>query len=165
MILTHVAAMSQNHVIGTKNGLPWDLPEDMKFFRDTTKGHIMILGRKTFESFGGRLLPNRMHIVITRQEMTSDNPNLMYVKTLEDAVTAAKPLTGKWGDEVFIVGGGEIYKQSLSITDKIYLTVIYKDFDGDTYYPEIPLDRFELVAKSDRTEPLPFSFLTYKKKK
>src|SRR5437868_5593634 len=164
MILTHVTAMSQTHVIGSQNKLPWNIPEDLKFFRDTTKGHIMIMGRKTFDSIGAKPLPQRYHIVITRQELVSTNPLVKYVKTLEEAVEAARPLTAQWGDEVFIVGGGEIYKQSMNITDKIYLTVIYKDFEGDTHYPEIP-PAFELVAKSDRTEPIPFSFLTYQKKK
>jgi len=164
MILTHVTAMSQNRVIGTQNTLPWSIPEDLKFFRDTTKGHIMIMGRKTFDSIGAKPLPQRFHIVITRQDLQSTHPLVKYVKTLEEAIEAAKPLTEKWGEEVFIVGGGEIYKQSMDITDKIYLTVIYKDFEGDTYYPEVPLDKFELTAKSDRTDPVPFSFLTYKKK-
>jgi dihydrofolate reductase len=164
MMLTHVTAMSQNRVIGAANTLPWSLPEDLKFFRDTTKGHIMIMGRKTFDSIGAKPLPQRYHIVITRQDLVSTNPLVKYVKTLDEAVEAARPLTAQWGDEVFIVGGGEIYKQSMNITDRIYLTVIYKDFEGDTHYPEIPAN-FELVAKSDRTEPVPFSFLTYEKKK
>lgn len=163
MILTHVTAMSQNRVIGTQNTLPWNIPEDLKFFRDTTKGHIMIMGRKTFDSIG-KPLPQRYHIVITRQDLQSTHPLVKYVKTLDEAIEAAKPLTAQWGEEVFIVGGGEIYKQSMDITDKIYLTVIYKDYEGDTYYPEVPLDKFELVEKSDRTDPVPFSFLTYKKK-
>ncbi|WP_413290112.1 dihydrofolate reductase [Bdellovibrio sp. HCB337] len=164
MILTHVTAMSQNRVIGTQNKLPWNIPEDLKFFRDTTKGHIMIMGRKTFDSIGAKPLPQRFHIVITRQDLQSTHPLVKYVKTLDEAIEAAKPLTAQWGEEVFIVGGGEIYKQSMPVTDKIYLTVIYKDFEGDTYYPEVPMDKFELVAQSDRTDPVPFSFLTYKKK-
>lgn len=164
MILTHITAMSQNRVIGTHNSLPWNIPEDLKFFRDKTKGHIMILGRKTFESIGGKPLPNRLHIVISRQDLQSNHPLVKYVKTLAEAVELAKTLTAEWGDEVFIAGGGEIYKQSMEITDKIYLTVIHQDFEGDTYYPEIPSEKFKLVDQSDRTDPLPFSFLTYLKK-
>lgn len=164
MILTHVTAMSQNRVIGTQNKLPWHIPEDLKFFRDTTRGHIMIMGRKTFDSIGGKPLPQRFHIVISRQDLQSTHPLVKYVKTLEEAIEVAKTLTPQWGDEVFIVGGGEIYKQSLPVTDKIYLTVIYQDFEGDTYYPELPEAQFELVAKSDRTEPVRFSFLTYQRK-
>lgn len=163
MILTHVAAMSQNRVIGTQNTLPWSIPEDLKFFRNTTKGHIMIMGRKTYDSIGAKPLPQRYHIVISRQDLQSTHPLVKFVKTLEEAIEVAKPLTAEWGEEVFIVGGGEIYKQSMNVTDKIYLTMIYQNFEGDTLYPEIPPD-FELVAKSDRTEPVPFSFLTYKRK-
>jgi dihydrofolate reductase len=124
----------------------------------------MIMGRKTFDSIGAKPLPQRYHIVITRQDLQSTNPLVKYVKTLEEALEVARPLTSQWGEEVFIVGGGEIYKQSMDITDKIYLTVIHQDFEGDTYYPEIPPDRFKLTNKSDRAEPVPFSFLTYTKK-
>lgn len=164
MILTHITAMSQNRVIGTQNKLPWSIPEDLKFFRETTKDHIMIMGRKTFDSIGAKPLPKRFHIVITRQDLESSHPLVKYVKTLEEALALAKSLTPQWGEEVFIVGGGEIYKQSMDLTDKIYLTVIYQDFEGDTYYPEIPSSQFNLTAKTDRTEPVPFSFLTYTRK-
>lgn len=164
MILSHITAMSQNRVIGTQNSLPWNIPEDMKFFRAKTKGHIMILGRKTFESLGGKPLPQRFHIVISRQDLISVDPLVRYVKTLQEALNLARTLTPEWGEEVFIAGGGEIYAQSMDVTDKIYLTVIHKDFDGDTYYPEVPLDKFDLTEKSDRIEPIPFSFLTYTKK-
>jgi dihydrofolate reductase len=161
MILSHITAMAQNRVIGAQNKLPWHIPEDLKFFRDKTKGHIMILGRKTFESVGGKPLPNRMHIVITRQHLFSVDPLVKYVKDLDEAIALAKTLTAKWGEEVFIAGGGEIYAQSMNVTDKIYLTVIHQDYEGDVRYPEVPLDRFALVDKSDRIDPVPFSFLTY----
>lgn len=164
MILTHITAMSENRVIGTQNKLPWSIPEDLKFFREKTKGHIMIMGRKTFDSIGAKPLPQRFHIVITRQDLQSTHPLVKYVKTLDEAIEFAKTLTPQWGDEVFIAGGGEIYKQSMDRTDKIYLTVIYQNFEGDTYYPEVPAERFKLVEKSDRTDPVPFSFLTYLKK-
>ncbi|WP_413559965.1 dihydrofolate reductase [Bdellovibrio sp. HCB209] len=171
MILTHIVACSENHVIGTQGGLPWDLPEDMKFFKDTTKGHIMIMGRKTFDSFNGRALPNRYHIVITRDpskqkfESTEKSP-VVYVASLEEAVAHAKPLTEKWGEEVFIIGGGEIYKQAIEkkLTDKIYLTLIHREFPGDTYYPQIDQNVFKLTQRRDVELPIPFSFLTYMKK-
>jgi dihydrofolate reductase len=171
MILTHIAACSENRVIGTQGGLPWDLPEDMKFFRETTKGHIMIMGRKTFDSFNGRALPNRYHIVVTRDpsKFTFDAPPtspVVFVASLEEAVAHAKPLTAKWGEEVFIIGGGEIYKQALekNLTDKIYLTLIHREFAGDTHYPVIDEEKFRLTARRDVSEPISFSFLTYQKK-
>ncbi len=164
MILSHITAMSQNRVIGTQNTLPWNIPEDMKFFRSKTKGHIMIMGRKTFESLGPKPLPNRFHLVISRQDLNSTNDMVKYVKNLQEALVVAKSLAPQWGDEIFIVGGGEIYAQSIDIVDKIYLTVIHQNFAGDTYYPEVPLDKFTLSEKLDRTDPIPFSFLTYTKK-
>ncbi|KYG62168.1 dihydrofolate reductase [Bdellovibrio bacteriovorus] len=169
MILTHIVACSKNHVIGTQGGLPWDLPEDMKFFRDTTKGHIMIMGRKTFDSFNGRALPNRYHIVITRDPSKQSFPStesspVVFVSSIEEAVAHAKPLTAKWGDEVFIIGGGEIYKQSMPITNKVYLTLIHQEFPGDTYYPQIDENVFTLSARRDVEVPIPFSFLTYIRK-
>ncbi len=166
MILTHIAACSKNHVIGTQGGLPWDLPEDMKFFKDTTKGHIMIMGRRTFDSFNGRALPKRYHIVITRDpskmhfNSSPDSP-VVFVSSMEEAVALANPLTPVWGEEVFIIGGGQIYQQSMNQTDKIYLTLIHQDFSGDTYYPKIDEKIFALTARRDVLEPIPFSFLTY----
>ncbi|MGZ3771014.1 MAG: dihydrofolate reductase [Bdellovibrio sp.] len=169
MILTHIAACSENHVIGVQGDLPWSLPEDMKFFRETTKGHIMIMGRKTFDSFKGRTLPNRYHIVITRNPAehtfeSSEKSPVVFVSSLQEAIKHAEPLTSKWGEEVFIIGGGEIYKQSIGMADKIYLTLIHKDFPGDTYYPQIDEKVFTLKQRKDVELPIPFSFLTYLRK-
>lgn len=169
MILTHIAACSENRVIGVQGDLPWELPEDMKFFRDTTKNHIMIMGRKTFDSFKGRTLPNRYHIVITRNPSEHSFPfketsPVVFVSSLEEAIIHAEPLTAKWGDEVFIIGGGEIYKQSIALVDKIYLTLIHRKFPGDTYYPKIDEKVFTLSQRRDVELPIPFSFLTYSRK-
>jgi dihydrofolate reductase len=171
MILTHIVACSENRVIGTQGGLPWDLPEDMKFFRDTTKGHVMIMGRKTFDSFNGKALPNRYHIVVTRDPSKHSFPStekspVVFVASLEEAVEHARPLTAQWGDEVFIIGGGEIYKQAFAknLTDKVYLTLIHREFPGDTHYPEIDQNLFTLTERRDVELPIPFSFLTYLKK-
>lgn len=172
MILTHVVACSENRVIGSAGDLPgWNIPEDMKFFRDTTKGHIMIMGRKTFESFKGRALPNRYHIVITRDPSkqkfdSTESAPVVFVSSLQEAIELSRPLTSTWGDEVFIIGGGEIYKQSLeqNLTDKIYLTLIHRKFEGDTFYPQIDENVFKLTERRDVETPIPFSFLTYIKK-
>lgn len=166
MILTHIVACSKNHVIGTQGDLPWSLPEDMKFFRETTKGHIMIMGRKTFDSFKGKALPNRYHIVITRnpskhQFQSSETSPVVFVSSLDEAIQKAKGLTTQWGEEVFIIGGGEIYRQSLPIANKLLVTLIQQEFDGDTYYPEIDENVFRLTEKRDVELPIPFSFLTY----
>jgi dihydrofolate reductase len=165
MILSSIAAMSRNRVIGKDNKLPWHIPEDLKFFRAKTKGHVMILGRKTFESIG-KPLPNRFHIVVTRQEdFKFEDPTVEVVHDLPTAIELAHMLTtkykAKFGDEVFVVGGGEIYKQSMDVVDRIYLTVIEQDFEGDAKFPEFSEKDFKLTHKEDHTDPVPFSFRTY----
>lgn len=173
MILSSIAAMSSNRVIGVDNGLPWNIPEDTKFFRDMTKGHVMIMGRKTFDSFGGKPLPGRFHIVITRNEdYKFEDPNVEVVSNLKSALELAHMLSTKYnkkfGDEVFVIGGGEIYKQSMDVVDRIYLTVIEKEFSGDAKFPEFSEKEFDLTDKKDRIDPasgIHFSFRTYDRKK
>lgn len=162
MILSHITAMAKNRVIGINNTLPWHLPEDMKFFRTKTKGHVMIMGRKTFESLGSPL-PGRFHIIITRQaNYKYENPQVKIVSSIEEAVTFAKTLLPQWPEEVFIIGGGEIYKESLSVTNKVYLTIIDKEYSGDAFYPELP-SAFKLVEKKEVSGELPFSFTTWER--
>lgn len=166
MILTHIAACAENRVIGTQGTLPWDIPEDMKFFRDSTKGHVMIMGRKTFDSFGGKPLPSRYHIVITRRPRevkftpVPSSP-VQIVASVDEAIRFAKTLTAQWGEEVFIIGGGEIYEQTMDTVDKVYLTKIHREFPGDTRYPELPAEHFHLVETSPRFGEIPFTFETY----
>lgn len=162
MILSQIAAMAKNRVIGKEGDLPWSLPEDMKFFRDKTKGHIIIMGRKTFESFP-KPLPNRLHVVITRQRDYKTPEGVHVFNQMDEAIEFCKGQTDQWGEEVFIIGGGEIYKQSLSITDYIYLTEIDQEFTGDAKFPEFR-DEFEISSKEDRFEPMNFSFCLYKRR-
>lgn len=164
MILSQVAAMSKNRVIGKENTLPWHLPEDQKFFRKVTTGKIMIMGRKTFESLPGHL-PNRYHIVISRNSFVADEGDVSFVRTIDEALTLAKKLLPKYDPEVCIIGGGEIYKQMLPVTDKIYLTVIEKEFEGDAWFPEFSENDFLLVDQTDRPGPPAFSFRTYVRRK
>jgi dihydrofolate reductase len=168
MILSAIAAMAKNRVIGKDNKLPWHLPEDLKFFKEKTKGKVLVMGRKTFESLG-KPLPNRFHIVITRQESYQyEDPNVEIVHDLKTAIELAHMLTTKYkvkfGEEVFIVGGGEIYKESLEVLDRIYLTVIEHDVEGDAKFPEFSEKDFALTQKDDRTEPFKYSFRTYSKR-
>ena len=164
MIISEIAAMAKNRVIGKTGGLPWNIPEDMKFFRDSTKGHIMIMGRKTFDSFEGKPLPGRLHIVITRNsEFNFEHPQVQIVGSLQDAVNKAKDFTSKYGDEVFVIGGGEIYRQALPVLNKIYLTVIDHEYPGDAKFPEFNQKVFKLVSQSQRPGPPPFSFNTFER--
>lgn len=169
MILSAIAAMACNRVIGVDNKLPWHLPEDLKFFREKTKGRVLIMGRKTFESLG-KPLPHRFHIVITRQEnYRFEDPNVQVVRSLYMAIELAHMLTEKYkqkfGDEVFIVGGGEIYKESLDVINRLYLTVIEKEFVGDAYFPEFDTQAMPLKEKQDlvSSTQIPFSFRTYER--
>jgi len=165
MSLSHIVAASENDVIGVNNDLPWEIPEDMKFFRDKTKGKAMIMGRKTYESVG-HPLPHRLSIIVTRQkDYKVDSPLAVVQPDLQSAIAYAKTQVSKWGDEIFIIGGGEIFKESMDIVDVIYLTRIHKTFDGDIKYPKVDLDKFALVESRDRTEPVPFTFLTYSRRK
>lgn len=165
MILSHIVAVAKNDVIGGNNTLPWDIPEDMKFFREKTKNKAIIMGRKTFESVG-HPLPQRLNIVVTRNtDFKPEAKNVVVQPNIQSAVEYAKSQTSKYGEEIFIIGGGEIYKESLTMVDVIYLTRIHKDFPGTVHYPKISDKEFELVEQRDRTEPVPFSFLTYFRRK
>ncbi|MGZ3723885.1 MAG: dihydrofolate reductase [Bdellovibrionales bacterium] len=165
MILSHIVAASENDVIGVNNDLPWDIPEDMKFFRDKTKGKALIMGRKTFESVG-HPLPNRLSVIVTRQkDYKSPGPLAVVVPDVKSAIEVCKGQVAKYGEEIFIIGGGEIFKETMDIVDVIYLTRIHKNFEGDIKYPKIDPNKFELVEQRDRTEPVPFTFLTYWRRK
>lgn len=164
MTLSHIVAVSQNDVIGRNNALPWDIPEDMKFFRDKTKGRALIMGRKTFESVG-HPLPHRLNVVVTRnKDFRSEAPNVAVQPDLKSAIEFCRSKVSQYGDEIFIIGGGEIFKESMDIVDVIYLTRIHKEIPGDIFYPKLPPGKFDLVEQRDRTEPVPFSFLTYMRK-
>lgn len=165
MSLSHIVAVSENDVIGVNNDLPWDIPEDMQFFKDKTKGRAIIMGRKTYESVG-HPLPNRLSIVITRQkDYKIDQKDVIVVPDLKTAIAEAQKQVSKYGDEIFIIGGGEIFKESIDMVDIIYLTRIHKSFDGDIKYPKVDPKKFQLIEQRDRTEPIPFSFLTYSRKR
>ena len=159
--LTIIAAVSINNVIGNNNKLIWKLSNDLKRFRNLTTNHSVIMGRKTFESLSNPL-PDRDNIVITRDTNYS-KPNIQVCSSIEDAINLTKTDT-----QPFIIGGGEIYSQTINIVDKIELTRVHEEFDGDAYFPEIPLDIFELINKenynSDLENEFDYSYLTYKKR-
>jgi len=166
MIVSQIAAMAKNRVIGSNLKLPWHIPEDLKFFKDTTKGHIIIQGRKTYESLGYKPLPNRLNIIITRNpEAVPFHKDIVIFTDLKEALDFAATKTSEWGEEVFIGGGEEIYRLALPYTDRIYLTVIEKEFDGDAKFPEFDTGTFKEVFRDERVEPIPFSFRTYERMK
>ena len=162
MILSHIVAASENGVIGVKGCLPWRIPEDLKFFKETTLGHVIIMGRKTFETLPNAL-PNRLNVVVSRDSSYSAK-GAMTVRNIDQALGIAREHKKTYGNEVFIVGGGEIYRQTLDLVDRIYLTRIHQKFEGDAFYPDFNPEEFKLVKKDDHTNPVSFSFLVYERK-
>lgn len=151
MKLVTIAAAGESNELGKDNKLLWHLPDDFKRFKALTSHHHIIMGRKTFESFP-KPLPNRTHIVITRQE-NYPNHNCIVVKSIDEAIKAVK------GQEtVFVIGGGEIYKQFMPYIDRIELTRVHGKFDADTYFPEINLKEWHLTHKEHHPKDDKHSF-------
>lgn len=149
MKICHIVAASLNRVIGIKNGLPWHIPEDLKYFKDKTKGKVIIMGRKTYESINKKPLPNRANLLVSRT--IKEAPGFHCFTSIEDAIIFAKNMGTYDLSEIFIVGGGEIYKDTMKIVDRIYYTEIGHIVDnGEVFYPEIPLKEFELVSEDKR---------------
>ncbi len=144
MIISMIAAVATNNVIGKDNDLIWHLPNDLKYFMNTTKGHTIVMGRKTWESIGSKPLKNRSNIIITRQRDFTAEGGIV-VNSISQAV-AKTPDTE---DELFIVGGAEIYKQALPIADKLYITRVEVMPDGDTHFPVFSEEDFILSKKED----------------
>lgn len=135
MHLSLIAALAENRVIGRDNTLPWRLPGDLKFFKATTMGKPMVMGRKTWESLG-RPLPGRTHIVVTRQAGYAVPDGVLVVATLDEAISTAQRIAQRDGvDEAVVIGGAEIYAQALPRCDRLYLTEVHALVDGDAYFP------------------------------
>lgn len=160
-MLTLIAAVSENNALGKNNQMIWHLPNDFKRFKTITTGHFIIMGRKTFESFP-KPLPNRTHIIITNQKNYNVPENCFAVSNLTKAIAICPK-----NEEVFIIGGGEIYKQALDLANKIELTSVHASFEADTFFPKFDLDRWELIAEEhhqkDEKHQFEYSFLTYSK--
>ncbi len=160
MKITIVAAASENNVIGKQGKIPWDLPDDFKHFHDVTKGKPVIMGRKTHESIG-RVLPGRMNIVVTRQEI--DIEGCKIVHSIEEALELVKD-----EPEVCVIGGGEIYKQSLPLATHIDLTRVHATIEGDAFFPEFSEDEWEEIScerhEADKEHAYAFTFHVYERK-
>ena len=157
-----IAAMAENRVIGIENRLPWRMPADLKWFKQQTLGKPIVMGRKTFESFGARPLPKRSNIVVSR------NPDYhaegaQVVESLEAGLQAAGE-----ADEVMVIGGANLYGQALERADRIYLTLIRHSFEGDAWFPELDDTDWRLTRQEDHAadddNPYPYSFLIYERR-
>jgi len=154
--ITAVVAIASNYAIGKNNQLLWHLPNDLKHFKNITAGGTVIMGRKTFDSVG-KPLPKRRNIVVTRQDIEIDGCEM--VKSIDEAIAICKT-----EDEVFIVGGAEIYRQAMHITNRIYLTIVHQSFDADTFFPEIDYKDWKETARedheADEKHQFSYSFIT-----
>lgn len=156
MIISLIAAMAENRVIGRGNAIPWDLPADLKRFRAITMGHPVVMGRKTFESIGGPL-PGRKTVILTGSgDYRAEG--CVVVNSLREALDACAA-----SDEVFICGGGEVYREALPLASRIYLTVVHLEVDGDTFFPEIPGGFTELEREELSGEPVSSTFIIFER--
>jgi dihydrofolate reductase len=150
MTISLVVAMAANRVIGEANGMPWRLPGEQKYFKAVTMGKPMIMGRKTWESIG-RPLPGRANIVVTRGDMAAEGVTVVH--DLHEALKVARAIAaGNETDEITVIGGGNIYEQALPLADRIYLTEIHADFDGDTFFPPLG-ENWREVSRTPGTPP------------
>ena len=153
--LSIIAAVASNNAIGKNNDLLWHISEDLKYFKKTTNGHTIIMGRKTFESFPNGPLPNRNHIILSKSVGVATE-SCTWVKSVEEAIAEADDER-----ENFIIGGGSIYKLFLPYVNKMYLTHVQKDFDAEVYFPTYKASEWELLKgeeKTDEKSGLQYSF-------
>lgn len=159
MLLSLIVAASENDAIGKDNAIPWHLPDDLKFFRKKTEGHPIIMGRKCYESIG-RPLPNRRNIIVTRDQ-TYEAPGCEISSSLDEAIMFA----GKdHPDEIFVIGGGEIYRLAMPQADRIYMTRVHAEISGDIFFPKIDPTKWKetesLEHPADDAHAYPFTFQT-----
>lgn len=164
-MISFIVAVANNNIIGGNNNLLWHIPEDLKRFKEITSEHTIIMGRKTFESLPG-VLPNRKHIVVTR------DTNFQVVHNEVEIIHNINHIIHNFQDsptEYFVIGGGEIYKQLIHNVDKIYLTKVHNNFEGDTTFPEIDYNQWNISYESDilisNKSGLKYQFINLEKKK
>jgi len=161
MTLSLIWAMADNRVIGIENRLPWKLPADMKWFRQNTMGKPIIMGRLTFESFGAKPLPGRRNIIISRNPSYAADGIDVYT-ALEDALQSTRG-----NEETMIIGGMSLYKQALPLADRLYMTLVHTDVEGDAWFPEFDLHNWQEIARSDfpadEKNPHAYSFIVLDK--
>ena len=162
MKISCIVAVAHNNVIGKDNQIPWHLPADLKYFKKVTLNHHILMGRNCFESIG-RPLPKRTNVIITR-DMYYTVSNCLITHSIPEALSLAEQ-NGE--EEAFIIGGGEIYKQTMSLWDTLYLTQVDLQVEGDVFFPELNLDHWKLTHQEDHLKDEKnshdYSFMTYEK--
>ena len=161
-MLSIIVAIANHNVIGKDNGLIWCIPEDLKRFKEITTGKTIIMGRKTFESLG-RVLPNRKHIVLSRTgKLNTNDENVKVIKNIEELEECIKSK-----EECFVIGGGIVYNLLMEYVDKLYITRINEDFEGDSFFPKINEDEWEVIdiqkGIKNKDNPYDYEYITYVK--
>ena len=160
-MISIIAAVSENNALGKNNDLVWHLPDDFKRFKQLTSGHYIVMGRKTFESFP-KPLPKRTHVIVTRQKNYTPEGCLV-ANTLLEAIQLCPK-----NEDTYIIGGGEIYKQSIAIADVLEITRVHHSFDADTFFPEIDLKIWQLTSEEfhpkDDKHNYSFTYQSYRRK-
>ena len=161
-MISIIAAMGRNRELGLDNKLLWHLPVDMKFFRQTTMGKPILVGRKTYESFGGKPLPGRKNIVITKDK-SYQSEGAVIVHSIDEAITQAGDV-----DEIMIIGGASFYEQTLPKVDRLYLTYVDANFEADSWFPEFDMNDWQETSrqlnKADDKNSFDCSFVVYDRK-
>ncbi|MBO6851954.1 MAG: dihydrofolate reductase [Marinobacter sp.] len=162
-----IVAMSRNRVIGRNNQLPWYLPGDLRYFKQATMGKPIIMGRKTWDSIG-RPLPGRMNVVISRNPQWEAPVGTIAAGSLQEALVKAEAQAEiEGGDEVMSIGGGQIYAEALPMVDRIYITQVHADVEGDAFFPEVNWDGWEEIGREDFSasdnNPYDYSFVVYQR--
>uniref|UniRef100_E6QX68 dihydrofolate reductase n=1 Tax=mine drainage metagenome TaxID=410659 RepID=E6QX68_9ZZZZ len=157
--LSLIAAVAQNGVIGIRNTLPWRLPEDLRYFKQLTLGHPIIMGRKTYESLG-RPLPNRTNIILTR-DMLFQTENCLIAHDIPEAISLCAE-----EDEIFVIGGAQIYQQAMSYAQRLYLTEVKLDIaEGDAWFPEVDTRLWhEISRQTHHNEQCHYAFVVYERR-
>ena len=157
MKLILIAAMAKNRVIGRNNCIPWRIPEEMRFFKESTMGHAVIMGRKTYESIA-KPLPGRFNVVLSSSKD-------LHIKGCQIAHSLEEGIACCGNQEkIFIIGGRTLYKESLNLADSILLTVLDNEYEGDTFFPQIPEESYQLISEKRMGDKDPFTVYTYQRK-
>lgn len=157
LVISLIAAMASNRVIGNRGCMPWKIPTELRRFRSTTLGHTVVMGRKTYESIG-YALPGRTNIVLT-SKVNYQAPGCIIARDLPSAIK----ICPEDENEMFVCGGGQLYEEALSIADRIYLSVIHREIAGDVFFPEVPSKIFQKISSEDHEDILSYTLSIYER--
>ncbi len=162
-MISMISAVAENRVIGNKNALPWHLPADFKYFKETTLGKTIVMGLNTFNSIGSKPLPGRKNVVLNNDPNYVPPEECFVARSIEEVLEMAK------NEEIMICGGASVYKQFLPYVDKLYLTFIHQNFEGDTYFPDFSKEDYNEIKRidcqPDKKNPYSYSFVVLERKK